>query len=110
MKAFTNNAVVDTASLSNLGTSDPLSTLLDAGRAAVWFSPPCQMPLGLGVGAVTIGDRLHVTMRYRHAQFDRDAARKFAQLFRDVLGGSRGAPAPAPAPAPPAAESVAPAA
>jgi NRPS condensation-like uncharacterized protein len=97
MKVFTNNAVVDTASLSNLGTIEPPSTLVDVGRAAVWFSPPCQMPLGLGVGAVTIGDRLHVTMRYRHAQFDRDAARSFAQLFRDVLVGSRGAPTPAPA-------------
>jgi NRPS condensation-like uncharacterized protein len=99
MKAFTNNAVVDTASLSNLGTIEPPSTLVDAGRAAVWFSPPCQMPLGLGVGAVTIGDRLHVTMRYRHAQFDRDAARKFAELFRDLLVDSRGAPTASAAPA-----------
>jgi NRPS condensation-like uncharacterized protein len=87
MKTFTASTVVDTASLSNLGTLDPLPPLFDASEMAVWFSPPSQMPLGVGVGAVTLRDRLYVTMRYRHAQFDRAAARRFAELYREVLAG-----------------------
>ena len=75
VKGFTTNAVVDTASLSNLGNIAPLPPPFDTAGAGIWFSPPCQMPLGVGIGAVTHGERLHVTVRYRHAQFDRDAAR-----------------------------------
>jgi NRPS condensation-like uncharacterized protein len=86
-KAFTSDAVVDTASLSNLGTVPSLPPLFDTAGTAVWFSPPSQMPLGLGVGALTLGGRLLVTLRYRHAQFDRDAAARFAGLFRSVLTG-----------------------
>jgi NRPS condensation-like uncharacterized protein len=85
LKAFTNDVVVDTASLSNLGRLEPLPRSIDGGETAVWFSPPSQMPLGVAIGVVTVGDRLYVTMRYRHAQFDRNAARKFIELYRSVL-------------------------
>jgi NRPS condensation-like uncharacterized protein len=88
MKAATAAAVVDTASLSNLGALDPLPALFGGAEVAVWFSPPSQMPLGVGVGAVTLRDRLYVTMRYRHAQFDRGAARRFAELYRQILAGT----------------------
>jgi NRPS condensation-like uncharacterized protein len=87
MKPFTGTAVVDTATLSNLGTLEPLPALFDGAEVAAWFSPPSQMPLGVGVGAVTLRDRLYLTMRYRHAQFDRAAARRFAELYRHVLAG-----------------------
>jgi NRPS condensation-like uncharacterized protein len=87
MKTFTANAVVDTASLSNLGSAEPLPALFDGKDVAVWFSPPSQMPLGVGVGAVTLRDRLYVTLRYRHAQFDPAAAHRFAALYRSVLTG-----------------------
>jgi hypothetical protein len=46
------------------------------------------MPLGVSVGVATLVDRLHVTLRYRHAQFGPDAARRFTRLYRDVLLGS----------------------
>lgn len=85
VKPFAADAVVDTASLSNLGNLQPLPAQFDGVDTAVWFSPPSQMPLGLGVGAVTVRDRLHVTLRYRYAQFDRAAARRFAELYRSVL-------------------------
>jgi hypothetical protein len=62
-----------------------LPAVFDGAEVAAWFSPPSQMPLGVGVGAVTLRERLYVTMRYRHAQFDRPAARRFAELFREVL-------------------------
>jgi hypothetical protein len=43
------------------------------------------MPLGAALGAATHGDRLHLALRYRHAQFDPPAAGVFVRLYRDVL-------------------------
>jgi NRPS condensation-like uncharacterized protein len=84
---LTGNVVVDTASLSNLGALGAFPTLgEDAGRIeAVWFSPPNRMPLGASFGVVTLDGRLHLTLRYRRAQFDSVAAGVFARLYRDVL-------------------------
>jgi hypothetical protein len=79
--AATADVAVDTASLSNLGTLAPYADDIDA----VWFSPPGRMPLGAAIGAVTHGNRLHLALRYRHAQFDPRAAGAFARLYRDVL-------------------------
>ena len=76
---LTFDVVVDTASLSNLGTVDRLPV------EAVWFSPPGRMPLGAMLGAVTLDGRLHLTLRYRRAQFDPAGAQAFARLYRDVL-------------------------
>jgi NRPS condensation-like uncharacterized protein len=78
---LTGDVVVDTASLSNLGVLEPLP----GDVRAVWFSPPGRMPLGAALGVVAHGGRLHLTLRYRHAQFDRAAAKQFLALFRGVL-------------------------
>jgi NRPS condensation-like uncharacterized protein len=86
-KPLTGDVVVDTASLSNLGRLEALPSQLGGPTTAVRFSPPCQMPLGASIGAATLDDRLHLTLRYRHAQFDRSAARRFSDLYRDVLLG-----------------------
>jgi NRPS condensation-like uncharacterized protein len=90
---LTGDVVVDTASLSNLGVVDGLPSLGDAGSVrGLWLSPPGRMPLGTSIGVVTFEDRLHMTLRYRHAQFDQDAANAFAGIYRDVLlGGTRSA-------------------
>ena len=84
---LTGNAVVDTASLSNLGVLDGWPDLGDgAGRVeALWFSPPGRAPLGAAIGIGTFGGRLHVAMRYPHSQFDRAGARAFGALYREVL-------------------------
>jgi NRPS condensation-like uncharacterized protein len=84
---LTGNAVVDTASLSNLGALDGWPSLGDgAGTVeAVWFSPPGRMPLGAALGAVTVGGRLHVTMRYAHPQFGPAGARAFVEVYRGAL-------------------------
>jgi NRPS condensation-like uncharacterized protein len=84
---LTGNTVVDTASLSNLGALDAWPSLGDDAGAveAVWFSPPSRMPLGAAIGVATVGGRLHITMRYAHAQFDRAGAHAFAEVYRDVL-------------------------
>jgi hypothetical protein len=44
------------------------------------------MPLGLTVGAVTAGGRLHLVFRYRHRLFDDRSARRFADRYLAELG------------------------
>jgi NRPS condensation-like uncharacterized protein len=85
--AFSGSRLVDTALLSNLGElDDPPSFGPDAGDTTeMWFSAPARMPLGLSMGTVTLGGRMHVTYRYRHPQFDRDAARRFAEGYEAAL-------------------------
>jgi NRPS condensation-like uncharacterized protein len=73
------NAAVDTASLSNLGVLGGLPV------QAVWFSPPGRMPLGTAFGAVTLDGRLHLTLRYRHAQLDAAAANLLVARYREAL-------------------------
>jgi NRPS condensation-like uncharacterized protein len=87
LKPLTGDVVVDTASLSNLGRLAALPSQFDGATTAVGFSPPGQMPLGVTIGAATLDDRLHLTLRYRHAQFDRAAALRFSELYRAVLVG-----------------------
>jgi NRPS condensation-like uncharacterized protein len=77
--AMTGNVVVDTASLSNIGVLGELDV------QAAWFSPPGRMPLGTAFGAVTLNGRLHVTLRYRHAQLDAGAARTLVSRYREAL-------------------------
>ena len=85
--AFSGSRLVDTALLSNVGELDePPSFGPDAGDTTeMWFSAPARMPLGLSMGTVTLGGRLHVTYRYRHPQFDREAARRFAERYEAAL-------------------------
>jgi NRPS condensation-like uncharacterized protein len=82
---LTGNAVVDTASLSNLGALGPFPLLGDAAVEAVWVSPPNRMPLGASFGAATLDGRLHLALRYRRAQFDAEGATAFARLYREIL-------------------------
>jgi NRPS condensation-like uncharacterized protein len=83
---LTGDVVVDTASLSNLGVVDGLPSLGDAGSVrGLWLSPPGRMPLGASFGVLTLDGRLHLTLRYRHALFDHDAARAFVRMYCDVL-------------------------
>lgn len=76
---------LDTAILVDLGhLEDPPSFGPDADTDeidALWFSAPAPMPLGLSVGAVTARGRLHLVVRYRHAQFNADAARRFVDCY-----------------------------
>jgi NRPS condensation-like uncharacterized protein len=85
---LTGNVVVDTAVLSNLGRVQDVPHVGDAGAVReLWFSPPGRMPLGASLGAVTLGERLFLTLRYRHALFDGTAAGEFMETFREALAG-----------------------
>lgn len=72
-----------TAVLADLGTlHEPLSFGTEAGAAtAVHFSDPTHMPVGVSLGVVTAGGRLHLTFRHRYPQFDDAAAGRFADRF-----------------------------
>jgi NRPS condensation-like uncharacterized protein len=85
--AFSGDRLVDTALLSNLGAIDePPEFGPDAGATTqMWFSAPCRMPLGLSIGTVTVGGRLHVSYRYRHPQFDAEAATRFAATYESTI-------------------------
>lgn len=79
--------LLDTAILADLGqVEDPPSFAAGAGEPEeLWFSTPARMPLGLSVGVVTVGRRVQLVFRYRHAQFDDDAVRRFADYYLDQL-------------------------
>jgi NRPS condensation-like uncharacterized protein len=90
---LTGNRMVDTAVLSNVGRvrdTIPFGALGPAKE--LWFSPPCRMPLGLGMGAATYEGRMFLMFRYRRAQWSADAAARFADAYVDLL--ARTAPAP----------------
>ena len=84
---LTGYRIVGTAVLSNLGRLPEMPTFEDDGGepTEMWFSPPCAMPIGVGVGVSTVGDRLHVMVRYRQGQFDPADADAFADLFLDYV-------------------------
>ena len=81
------NRMIDTAMLCNLGwADDPPSFGPGAGvTQALWFSPPSRSPLSLCIGAVTVGDRLHLTFRYPHRLFGPAAASRFAESYVEHL-------------------------
>lgn len=85
--SFSGDRLVDTALLSNLGQIDePPSFGPDAGDTTeMWFSAPCRMPLGLSIGTITTGGRMHIAYRYRHPQFDAGAAARFADRYAAAL-------------------------
>jgi NRPS condensation-like uncharacterized protein len=87
---LTGNVVVDTAVLSNLGRLEHVPHLGDAGAVReLWFSPPGRMPLGAALGAATLDERLFITLRYRHAQFDAQAATQFLTEYKRTLIGTQ---------------------
>lgn len=85
--SFAGSRLVDTALLSNLGELDhPPAFGPDAGETTeLWFSAPARMPLGLSMGTVTVGGRLHIAYRYRHPLLDRAAVRRFADRYESTL-------------------------
>jgi NRPS condensation-like uncharacterized protein len=81
--------IIDTTMLSNLGRLPELPSFGGpAGKVReIWFSPPAPMPLGLSVGAATLGERMFLTLRYRRALLDGEAAAKLASILRRQLVG-----------------------
>jgi hypothetical protein len=79
--------VIPTAILANLGRLDESLDFSPELRAReVWFSPLTRIPMGLAVGAVTAGGRLHLVFRYRHPLFGPADVAGFADRYVAALG------------------------
>jgi len=83
----------DTALLSNLGAIACPPCFSGTGTEPLWFSGPARMPRGLGVGALTIAEQLHLCVHYRHTLLDPSAAADFTALYCEALGELTGSPA-----------------
>jgi NRPS condensation-like uncharacterized protein len=75
----------DTSLLSNLGVVSEAPRFGALVPERMWFSTTAHMPRGLSVGAITVGGRLQLCFRYRHALFDSAAARDFVALYAAAL-------------------------
>jgi len=75
----------DTSLVSNLGVVADPPRFAGAAATGLWFSTSAHMPRGLSVGAVTIGGRLHLCLRCRHALFGEAAAARFAGAYARAL-------------------------
>jgi NRPS condensation-like uncharacterized protein len=77
----------DTAVLSNLGRL----ALPDLGQAGpvrgAWMFPPARFTRGFAIGALSVGGRLQLGLRYQRAFFNEEGAAAFASLYRSVLLG-----------------------
>jgi NRPS condensation-like uncharacterized protein len=87
LRPLTTNHTVDAALLCDLGAVDGEPWFGDdAGEIAeLWFSVPSRSPLSVSIGAVTVGGRLNVTLRYPRCLFSAAAARRFAQRYAESL-------------------------
>ncbi len=75
----------DTAVLSNLGRL-ALPDLGEAGPVqGAWMFPPARFTRGFAIGALSVGGRLQLGLRYQRAFFNEEAAAAFAALYRSVL-------------------------
>ena len=74
----------DTSLVSNLGIVEPL-WFGPLPVTEIWFSTSAHMPRGLSLGAATVGGRLGLAFRYRHALLADAAAAEFARLYLGVL-------------------------
>jgi hypothetical protein len=78
---------VDSVAARRLWTitrGNALSAAAGRGRE-VWFFPRTRMPMGLAVGAVTIGGRLHLVFRYRYPLFGQAEVTDFAERYLAAL-------------------------
>jgi arabinofuranan 3-O-arabinosyltransferase len=75
----------DTSLISNLGNVGDPPEFGQLSPSQMWFSTSAHMPRGLSVGAVTVGGRLHLCFRYRHALLTDAAASQFAAGYAAAL-------------------------
>jgi NRPS condensation-like uncharacterized protein len=77
--------ICDSSLVSNLGIVADPPRFGPAPATHLWFSTSAHMPRGLSVGAITLGGKLHLCLRYRHALFSEPAAARFADAYAAAL-------------------------
>lgn len=75
--------MAETLVLSNLGRIPDGE--LGIELRDVHFSPPGTTPFGLGLGAVTLDDRLQLTLRHRWNLWSSSACAAFVEVLLDEL-------------------------
>ena len=89
--------VCDTVMMTNLGkVTDPPDFGLP-GDKTMAVSGQAQMPRGVSVAAITVGDKLQVAFRFNRALLDEVAADRFAAAFNGALGEITHSNSPSPA-------------
>ncbi len=82
LQPLTGNHHVDAAMLCDLGRIDLPPFGADGGEIReIWFSMPTRSPMCMCVGAATVDDRPHLTLRYPRRLLGADAARRFGDLL-----------------------------
>lgn len=83
LQPLTRNRLIDAAMLTNVGALEEGPSFgPDAGETVeLWFSAPSRAPLSVCLGAVTVGGRLHLVLRYPHRVLGPDAANSFADCY-----------------------------
>lgn len=76
---------IDSIVVSNLGRLPDPPSFDDKIPAELWFSPPCMLPIGVGIGTATTAGHLHLALRYRFERFDEAAAVAFTDLLIEQL-------------------------
>ena len=84
----------DTSLLSNLGVVATPPAFGHLPASHLWFSTSAHMPRGLSVGAVTVGGRLSLCLRYRRALFSEPAAARFTDGFTAAMSQITGLRSP----------------
>lgn len=80
---------IDTVVLSNLGRlAEPPSFDGDV-PPELWFSPPCDRACSIGIGVLTVGRSLMLSVRHRLEVFDRSAAEEFTAALVAELTTAR---------------------
>ena len=95
LQPLVRNRLVDTALLANLDSLEEAPSFGEAAGETVhlWYSVPARGPLTLCVGAVTVGGRLHLVLRYPRRLFSASAARRFSDCFvSEIMGVAAGRP------------------
>jgi NRPS condensation-like uncharacterized protein len=72
---------IDTAVLSNLGLLAEPPALDGDLPPELWFSPPCDRRCSVGIGVVTVGRSLMLSVRHRLEVLDESAAEEFTDAF-----------------------------
>jgi hypothetical protein len=75
----------DTSLVSNLGVVADPPRFGSLAVSGLWFSTSAHMPRGVSAGAVTIGGRLYLCLRCRHALLGAAAAARFADGYGAAL-------------------------
>jgi NRPS condensation-like uncharacterized protein len=74
-----------TATVSNLGVTEPIDFGPAGATTALWFSPPTIMPMGFVVGAASMAGELRLSFRWRTALLDDAGADRLIGLYLDGL-------------------------